>query len=85
MDGCGQAGEAQGILQGSFDERFSATFWESCATSSRLRHKYGVPASGSWPPAHGLRLVAGGSRPEAYGRRLANNKSQQNFAFGDIG
>ena len=46
MDGCGEAGEAQGILQGSFDENFSATSWESCATSSRLRHKYGAPAPG---------------------------------------
>ena len=46
MDGCGEAGEAQGILQGSFDENFSATSWESCATSSRLRHKYGAPTRG---------------------------------------
>ena len=30
---CGEAGEAQGILQGSFDENFSATSWESYATS----------------------------------------------------
>ena len=46
MDGCGEAGEAQGILQGSFDENFSATSWESCATSSQLRHKYGAPDRG---------------------------------------
>ena len=36
MDGCGEAGEAQGILKGSFHENFSATSWESCATSSQL-------------------------------------------------
>ena len=40
MDGCGEAGEAQGILQGSFDENFSATSWESCATSSQLRSNF---------------------------------------------
>ena len=50
MDGCMEAGEAQCILQGSFDENFSETSWESCATSSQLRHKYGAPAPG------GLRL-----------------------------
>ena len=40
MDRCGEAGEAQGILQGSFDENFSATSWESCATSSQLRSNF---------------------------------------------
>ena len=40
MDGCGEAGEAQGILKGSFHENFSATSWESCATSSQLRSNF---------------------------------------------
>ena len=58
MDGCGEAGEAQGILQGSFDENFSATSWESCATSSQLRSNFVTnmwlpkkSASGGFSPA----------------------------------
>ena len=60
MDGCGEAGEAQGILQGSFDENFSATSWESCATSPRLRRKYGAPARG------GLRCFFPGTNDDSW-------------------
>ena len=58
MDGCGEAGEAQGILKGSFHENFSATLWESCATSSQLRSNFVTnmwllkrSASGGFSPA----------------------------------
>ena len=40
MDACGEAGEAQGILNGSFRKNFAATSWESCATSSQLRSNF---------------------------------------------
>ena len=73
MDGCGEAGEAQGILQGSFDENFSATSWESCATSSQLRSNFVTIA---FPIEFPIALQIDDSIGNSIGNPIGNQKPE---------